>query len=376
MAFGQWKPDSGGLTDQRDDLFGSSSGGDSAVAQVQVAKKSGKQHLRDALRDLRDAEDEGQETIVQLDAQREIINKISTNIKTINENVDVADRKIAEMQAPLGLTLGGRKKKKHNVISLNPSSYVASGGRFVMTGWVQKRSKWIRSWNNRFFVIYGDEIFYFNKETEDKERGRIALAGARLQRLDVDEGFGFEIVGVRETIGVRVRKKEDYTSWQNHIQRAIDGRGETDAMGGGGGGGGAAAGGGGYGGGGGYDGGMGMGGGGAAPVSEEDQLLDQIMDSLGNLDGAYPRATLQPSTVCLLLSSLLAQLPHDTALMVIARAHSSVSPSCRRPSTSVGMARTIKTEVGEQNGALDSLQSDMLDVDGRLKKANRSMRRL
>ena len=77
---------------------------------------------------------------------------------------------------------------------------------------------------------------------------------------------------------------------------------------------------------------MGMGGvmdtgagGAGAGASEEDQLLDAIMDSLGNLDG---------------------------------------------------MARTIKTEVGEQNTALDSLQSDMLDVDGRLKKANRSMRRL
>jgi|TARA_B110000208_G_C11673934_1_gene396237 hypothetical protein len=321
MAFGQWKPsDQSGLQDQRDDLFGASGADQQAAAQVQVAKKTGQQHLRDALRDLRDAEDEGQETIVQLDAQREIINKISTNIKTINENVDVADRKIAEMHAPLGITLGGGRKKKHNVITLNPSTYVASGGRFVMTGWVQKRSKWIRSWNNRFFVIFGDEIFYFNKETETKERGRIELKGARLQRLEVDEGFGFEIVGPRETIGVRVRKKEDFTSWQNHIQRAIDGRGLVEELGAS-----TAA----------TDGGggsMGMGGvmdtgagGAGAGASEEDQLLDAIMDSLGNLDG---------------------------------------------------MARTIKTEVGEQNTALDSLQSDMLDVDGRLKKANRSMRRL
>lgn len=325
MAFGRWKADQGGASNQRDDLFGTSGGDSSAVAQIQVPKKTGKQHLRDALRDLRDAEDEGQETIVQLDGQREIINKISGNIKKINENVDVADQKIAEMSAPLGITLGGRRKKKHAVISLNPSSYVASGGRFVMTGWVQKQSKWIRSWNNRFFVLYGDEIFYFNKETEQKERGRIALSGARLQRLEVDEGFGFEIIGPRETTRVRVKKKEDYTSWQNHMQRAIDGRNDDRVSDGNGSRGGGAPTGGDGGGSSAFGGSAMYSGASAAPVDEEDQLLDQIMDSLGNLDG---------------------------------------------------MARTIKTEVKEQNTALDSLQSDMLDVDGRLKKANRSMRRL
>jgi hypothetical protein len=68
----------------------------------------------------------------------------------------------------------------------------------IKTGWLRKQGGNFKTWNNRWFVIRGDQMYYYTKDDELKELGVIPLPGNKMvshpHNIDEPGKFLFEVV--------------------------------------------------------------------------------------------------------------------------------------------------------------------------------------
>jgi hypothetical protein len=196
------------------------------------------EYLRQAIRNVNDSKDIGEDAKAHLAVQREMLNNISQNVGIMHSNLDVADRKLSEMERPF-FFLPTRTKKSgersgalDGVAEGGQAAYVTREGKFQMSGYVLKRSDWLKSWNRRFFKLDGGHLLYFKDAADPRPRGsfdllKVADRGAgcgvrEVPRRECGRENAFEI---RMVNGSRVlaccEDKADCITWIHQIERAV-----------------------------------------------------------------------------------------------------------------------------------------------------------
>uniref|UniRef100_A0A667X2Y2 Rho GTPase-activating protein 24 n=1 Tax=Myripristis murdjan TaxID=586833 RepID=A0A667X2Y2_9TELE len=104
----------------------------------------------------------------------------------------------------------------------------------IRCGWLRKQGGFVKTWHTRWFVLRGDQLFYYKDEEETKALGAIFLPGNRVTEHPTsgDEGgkFLFEVVpgGDRErmtanheTYLLMASTQNDMEDWVKTIRRVI-----------------------------------------------------------------------------------------------------------------------------------------------------------
>ncbi|KAM6987011.1 rho GTPase-activating protein 24 [Aplochiton taeniatus] len=104
----------------------------------------------------------------------------------------------------------------------------------VRCGWLRKQGGFVKTWHTRWFVLRGDQLYYYKDEEETKSLGTIFLPGNKVteHHTNGDEGgkFLFEVVpgGDRErmtanheTYLLMASTQNDMEDWVKTIRRVI-----------------------------------------------------------------------------------------------------------------------------------------------------------
>ncbi|XP_071385502.1 rho GTPase-activating protein 24 isoform X2 [Centroberyx affinis] len=106
----------------------------------------------------------------------------------------------------------------------------------IRCGWLRKQGGFVKTWHTRWFVLRGDQLYYYKDEEETKALGSILLPGNRVTEHPTsgDEGgkFLFEVVpGCRgdrermtanhETYLLMASTQNDMEDWVKTIRRVI-----------------------------------------------------------------------------------------------------------------------------------------------------------
>ncbi|XP_030804242.1 rho GTPase-activating protein 24 isoform X1 [Camarhynchus parvulus] len=113
--------------------------------------------------------------------------------------------------------------------ALSPGQHVA-----IKCGWLRKQGGFVKTWHTRWFVLRGDQLYYFKDEDETKPLGTIFLPGNRVIEHPCNEEspgkFLFEVVpgGDRErmtanheTYLLMASTQNDMEDWVKSIRRVI-----------------------------------------------------------------------------------------------------------------------------------------------------------
>ncbi|KAI7795696.1 putative rho GTPase-activating protein 24-like [Triplophysa rosa] len=81
----------------------------------------------------------------------------------------------------------------------SPQQGRGSGRQDVLRcGWLRKQGGFVKTWHTRWFVLRGDQLYYYKDEDETKALGTISLPGNRVTEhpSSGDEGgkFLFEVI--------------------------------------------------------------------------------------------------------------------------------------------------------------------------------------
>uniref|UniRef100_A0A0D9QWF3 PH domain-containing protein n=1 Tax=Chlorocebus sabaeus TaxID=60711 RepID=A0A0D9QWF3_CHLSB len=68
----------------------------------------------------------------------------------------------------------------------------------IKCGWLRKQGGFVKTWHTRWFVLKGDQLYYFKDEDETKPLGAIFLSGNKVFEHPCNEEnpgkFLFEVV--------------------------------------------------------------------------------------------------------------------------------------------------------------------------------------
>ncbi|XP_074964210.1 rho GTPase-activating protein 22-like [Phalacrocorax aristotelis] len=86
----------------------------------------------------------------------------------------------------LSLTLFARSKSLVMGEQIGPPSRPSSPNpqeRVLKCGWLKKQRSIMKNWQQRWFVLRGDQLFYYKDEEETKPQGLILLQGNQVNEL-------------------------------------------------------------------------------------------------------------------------------------------------------------------------------------------------
>ncbi|XP_011895591.1 PREDICTED: rho GTPase-activating protein 24 isoform X2 [Cercocebus atys] len=138
---------------------------------------------------------------------------------------------------PLGILLPGKSisliMEENNDATENPQQ---GQGRqnAIKCGWLRKQGGFVKTWHTRWFVLKGDQLYYFKDEDETKPLGAIFLSGNKVFEHPCNEEnpgkFLFEVVpgGDRdrmtanhESYLLMASTQNDMEDWVKSIRRVI-----------------------------------------------------------------------------------------------------------------------------------------------------------
>ncbi|XP_019639383.1 PREDICTED: rho GTPase-activating protein 24-like [Branchiostoma belcheri] len=106
--------------------------------------------------------------------------------------------------------------------------------KVLHSGWLRKQGGVVKNWQRRWFVLRGDQLFYYTKEDESKLQGTIFLPGNNVLELppnpDDPTRFLFEVVpgpgsqrinANHETYLIQAASQSEMEGWIRAIRRVI-----------------------------------------------------------------------------------------------------------------------------------------------------------
>eukprot|EP00591_Stephanopyxis_turris_P001856 CAMPEP_0195519362 /NCGR_PEP_ID=MMETSP0794_2-20130614/14604_1 /TAXON_ID=515487 /ORGANISM="Stephanopyxis turris, Strain CCMP 815" /LENGTH=259 /DNA_ID=CAMNT_0040648501 /DNA_START=36 /DNA_END=812 /DNA_ORIENTATION=+ len=215
-----------------DDYGGAGYSQSSRTAQVKEEGPTTEDFLSDAVRNLLETEELGEEGLAMLAEQREVLGNIKRNVDRMDASLNEADRVITEMENPWALKGTHITKHSGNRSAVTDDFMGGGGGSFNMEGAVLKRGRTLKAWHPRYFRQNGNVIEYMPKKGAAKFKV-IELKGAKLVRLDygevdsngveVDKDNCFEIFRAGRDTGdtIHVEASSDFRTWVSCIERQI-----------------------------------------------------------------------------------------------------------------------------------------------------------
>uniref|UniRef100_A0A672ZRS0 Rho GTPase activating protein 24 n=1 Tax=Sphaeramia orbicularis TaxID=375764 RepID=A0A672ZRS0_9TELE len=91
---------------------------------------------------------------------------------------------------------------QHGVSQACPEGPRLGRSKVIRCGWLRKQGGFVKTWHSRWFVLRGDQLYYYKDEEETKALGAIFLPGNKVTEHPTsgDEGgkFLFEVIPERE----------------------------------------------------------------------------------------------------------------------------------------------------------------------------------
>ncbi|XP_023580472.1 rho GTPase-activating protein 24-like isoform X2 [Trichechus manatus latirostris] len=85
-------------------------------------------------------------------------------------------------------------------------------------GWLRKQGGFVKTWHTRWFVLKGDQLYYFKDEEETKPLGTIFLPGNKVLEHPCNEDspgkFFFEVVP--DNIIIRIKRIQNMLALREH----------------------------------------------------------------------------------------------------------------------------------------------------------------
>mmetsp|Transcript_35016 Transcript_35016/g.97749 ORF Transcript_35016/g.97749 Transcript_35016/m.97749 type:complete len:136 (-) Transcript_35016:33-440(-) len=99
----------------------------------------------------------------------------------------------------------------------------AGDGAADFSGWLTKRSMWLKEWRRRFFVLKGNKLFFSKNET-DEAHGTIDLRDCltvKSAEEKTDKRHSFEVATPEATYYMFADSEKEKDEWIGAIGRAI-----------------------------------------------------------------------------------------------------------------------------------------------------------
>uniref|UniRef100_A0A8D0EIN7 Rho GTPase-activating protein 24 n=1 Tax=Strix occidentalis caurina TaxID=311401 RepID=A0A8D0EIN7_STROC len=97
--------------------------------------------------------------------------------------------------------------------------------RVLKCGWLKKQRSIMKNWQQRWFVLRGDQLFYYKDEEETKPQGLILLQGNQVNELppnpDEPGKHLFEIAPGRPAFLLMANSQNEMEDWVKAIRRVI-----------------------------------------------------------------------------------------------------------------------------------------------------------
>lgn len=104
--------------------------------------------------------------------------------------------------------------------------------KVIKSGWLRKQSGLVRSWQDRWFVLKGQSLYYYARENEAKQHGVVLLSGCTVEEIafnrDEPDRWLVEISPAgsaksSETVQLCANTEALRTEWASALRRAIYG---------------------------------------------------------------------------------------------------------------------------------------------------------
>ena len=183
------------------------------MSQIKIKKSK---YLDEAIKNLTNTVEIGEEACTTLDIQEEQISNINEGYNKINRKLDLSERIISDMKSPYFKTVELRRKNGISTLE-----------KLKIEGYVFKKGRILNLWNKRyfFFDIENNQIRYKITKIDLNIKGTINLNNSIIKKVDKDKkdnngikcnkNNAFEIINKDTNISdtIYISNTDDYYKW-------------------------------------------------------------------------------------------------------------------------------------------------------------------
>ena len=185
--------------------------------------------LKNAESILHESETIATNNLEMLEEDGEKIRHIVRSTGMIENSLDMSVRRIAQMEHPFCPWARNTKTPRRNAdtLALDCTSKNGTAQTWGMKGMLHKRMDWTKKWKTRYCIIDGEVMNYYEgtKQMHSKPRGTIVLKGATItehtySEFGRDNCFSITQSSKRNGILFECPTPNDYMSWITWLRKA------------------------------------------------------------------------------------------------------------------------------------------------------------
>lgn len=203
------------------------------MSQLKIKKIKNNKFLGEAIKNLTNTVEMGEEACDALDIQGEKIKNINEGYNKINRKLDFSERIISDMKSPYFKT--PEMRKKNGTLTLN---------KLKIEGYVFKKGRKLNLWNKRYFILdfENNQIRYKINKFDPKIKGIINLNNSIIKIIDkgkkdsngirCNKNNAFEIIDKNTNISdtIYISKLDDYYKWISVLEPKKEEEKEKDQL--------------------------------------------------------------------------------------------------------------------------------------------------
>lgn len=198
----------------------------------QIRKKNNK-FLTEAIKNLTNTVEMGEEACNTLDIQEEQMRNINEGYNKINRKLDFSERIITDMKSPYFKT--PEMRRKNGILTLD---------KLKIEGYVFKKGRKLNLWNKRYFILdfENNQIRYKVTKLDPKIKGTINLNNSIIKIIDkgkkdsngirCNKNNAFEIIDKDTNISdtIYISESDEYYKWISILEPKKEEEKEKDQL--------------------------------------------------------------------------------------------------------------------------------------------------
>ena len=203
------------------------------MSQLKKIKIKNNKFLSEAIKNLTNTVEMGEEAYNALDIQGEKIKNISEGYNKINRKLDFSERIISDMKSPYFKT--PEMRKKNGTLTLN---------KMKIEGYVFKKGRKLNLWNKRYFILdfENNQIRYKITKFDPNIKGTLNLNNSIIKIIDkgkkdsngirCNKNNVFEIIDKNTNISdtIYISESDDYYKWISILEPKKEEEKEKDQL--------------------------------------------------------------------------------------------------------------------------------------------------